>query len=43
MGCEGAEARDAAELERALDGALGRGTPLIVAARIDPTQYEAQF
>jgi acetolactate synthase-1/2/3 large subunit len=44
MGCEGAEARSVGELERALaTGANGRGTPLVVAARIDPAQYDSQF
>ncbi len=43
MDCHGARAASAAELERVLAGAKTLDRPLVVEARIDPTQYEAQF
>ena len=32
-----------AALEKALDGFAARTRPLIIEARVDPSQYEAQF
>jgi len=43
MGCDGARADTPAALEKALDGFASRSCPLIVEARVDPAQYEAQF
>ncbi len=44
MGCEGARATSRAELDRILDRDLeALDHPLVVEARIDPAQYEAQF
>ncbi|MBI4540867.1 MAG: thiamine pyrophosphate-binding protein [Gemmatimonadetes bacterium] len=44
MGCEGAWAESVAELERALArGAEPLDHPLVIEARIDPSQYLAQF
>jgi acetolactate synthase-1/2/3 large subunit len=43
MGCAGAAAASVAELERALASPGGRGVPLVIGARIDPAQYQAQF
>ena len=42
-GCDGARVDTPAALEKALDGFAARTRPLIVEARIDPAQYEAQF
>ena len=42
-GCDGARADTPAALEKALSGLAARSRPLIVEARIDPTQYETQF
>jgi acetolactate synthase I/II/III large subunit len=42
-GCDGVRADTPAALEKALAGFAARSRPLIVEARIDPTQYEAQF
>ena len=43
MDCDGARADSPAALEKALSGFAARSRPLIVEARIDPAQYEAQF
>jgi acetolactate synthase-1/2/3 large subunit len=43
MGCEGTRAGTPGELERALAGGGAGDRPLVVEARIDPAQYEAQF
>jgi acetolactate synthase-1/2/3 large subunit len=49
MGCDGVRVDSPAALEKALAGfgsrsvAAGGGRPLVVEARIDPSQYEAQF
>ena len=42
-GCDGVRADTPAALEKALAGLAARSRPLIVEARIDPAQYEAQF
>jgi acetolactate synthase I/II/III large subunit len=42
-GCDGVRADTPAALEKALAGLAARTRPLIVEARIDPAQYEAQF
>jgi acetolactate synthase-1/2/3 large subunit len=41
--CDGVRVDTPAALEKALAGLAARTRPLIVEARIDPTQYEAQF
>ncbi len=43
MDCDGARADSPAALEKALEGFGARSRPLIVEARVDPAQYEAQF
>jgi acetolactate synthase-1/2/3 large subunit len=47
MGCDGVRVDTPAALEKALAGfgprSRGAGRPLVVEARIDPSQYEAQF
>jgi acetolactate synthase-1/2/3 large subunit len=43
MDCDGIRADTPAALEKALEGFGARSRPLIVEARVDPTQYEAQF
>jgi acetolactate synthase-1/2/3 large subunit len=43
MGCEGVMVDSAAALARALADARPQARPLVVGARIDPTQYRAQF
>jgi len=46
MGCDGVLAETPAALEKALAGLAARSAgsrPLVVEARIDPSQYEAQF
>jgi acetolactate synthase-1/2/3 large subunit len=43
MDCDGVRADSPAGLEKALAGFGARTRPLIVEARIDPAQYEAQF
>lgn len=43
MGCDGEHAESAEQLEKALNGVGSLTRPLIVAARIDPAQYESQF
>ncbi|MGD0239560.1 MAG: thiamine pyrophosphate-binding protein [Streptosporangiaceae bacterium] len=42
-GCDGIRADTPAALEKALAGLTARTRPLIVEARIDPAQYQAQF
>jgi acetolactate synthase-1/2/3 large subunit len=43
MDCDGIRADSPAALEKALEGFATRPRPLIVEARVDPAQYEAQF
>lgn len=43
MGCDGARADTPAALAKALDGFATRTRPLVIEARIDPSQYDAQF
>lgn len=43
MGCEGATVEDPGALERLLAGARPTDRPLVVGARIDPSQYDSQF
>ena len=43
MGCEGVTVDSAAGLERVLAGKRPSDRPLVVGARIDPSQYAAQF
>jgi len=43
MDCDGIRADSPAALEKALEGFGTRTRPLIVEARVDPAQYEAQF
>jgi acetolactate synthase-1/2/3 large subunit len=43
MDCDGIRADTPAALEKALDGFATRPRPLIIEARIDPSQYQAQF
>jgi acetolactate synthase-1/2/3 large subunit len=43
VGCDGVRVDTPAALEKALTGLAVRPHPLIVEARIDPAQYEAQF
>ncbi|WP_217545286.1 thiamine pyrophosphate-binding protein [Streptomyces sp. GbtcB6] len=43
MGCDGVRVTSVAELEQATTGLATRTGPLLVEARIDPAQYEAQF
>jgi acetolactate synthase-1/2/3 large subunit len=43
MGCDGERADSAADLTRIVARAQGLTRPLVVEARIDPTQYVAQF
>ncbi len=43
MDCDGVRADSPAALEKALAGFGARSRPLIVAAHVDPAQYEAQF
>jgi acetolactate synthase-1/2/3 large subunit len=43
MDCDGVRVETAAALEKALDGIEARTRPLVIEARIDPGQYEAQF
>lgn len=43
MDCDGVRVDSPAGLEKALAGFAARSRPLIVEARIDPAQYEAQF
>jgi acetolactate synthase-1/2/3 large subunit len=43
MACEGVTVESAAALGRALAAARPQDRPLVIGARIDPTQYRAQF
>ena len=43
MGCEGARADSARELQKLLAGARFKDRPLVIEARIDPAQYASQF
>jgi acetolactate synthase I/II/III large subunit len=43
MGCDGVRVDTPAALEEALTDVGTRSRPLVVEARIDPSQYEAQF
>ncbi len=43
MHCDGVRATSIPELERAMASAQGITRPLVIEARIDPGQYEAQF
>ncbi|WP_329268554.1 thiamine pyrophosphate-binding protein [Streptomyces sp. NBC_01451] len=43
MGCHGVRVSSAAGLEKAMAGLTGPSGPLLIEARIDPAQYEAQF
>jgi acetolactate synthase I/II/III large subunit len=43
MGCEGVMVDGATELSRILAGARPKDRPLLIGARIDPTQYSSQF
>ena len=43
MDCDGIRVDSPAALEKALAGFGTRSRPLIVEARVDPAQYEAQF
>ncbi|WP_432837972.1 thiamine pyrophosphate-binding protein [Dactylosporangium sp. CA-092794] len=43
MSCDGARAETAGELEKALTGLATLTRPLVIEARIDPGQYQAQF
>jgi acetolactate synthase-1/2/3 large subunit len=43
LSCDGVRADSAQELERALERPADADRPLIVEARIDPSQYESQF
>ena len=43
MECDGVLVRDVASLERAVADARGLTRPLVIDARIDPSQYESQF
>ena len=44
LGCEGARVDSVAGLEKALSAAFaGRGRPLVIEARVDASQYSAQF
>jgi acetolactate synthase-1/2/3 large subunit len=43
MGCDGVRVTSTAELEKATAGLGGLTRPLLIEARIEPAQYEAQF
>jgi acetolactate synthase-1/2/3 large subunit len=43
LDCDGVRAESTRELERALDDKTDSSRPLVVEARIDPSQYESQF
>jgi acetolactate synthase-1/2/3 large subunit len=43
MGCDGVRAETPAALQKALAGFENRTRPLVIEARIDTAQYEAQF
>jgi acetolactate synthase-1/2/3 large subunit len=43
LGCDGVRVTSTAELEKATAGLGGLTRPLLIEARIEPAQYEAQF
>jgi acetolactate synthase-1/2/3 large subunit len=43
MDCDGVRAESVVELEKALIGVENLSRPLVIEARIDPSQYESQF
>jgi acetolactate synthase-1/2/3 large subunit len=43
MGCEGINVDNARALESALSGRRATDRPLVIGAKIDPSQYRAQF
>lgn len=43
MDCHGVRADDAAAIEKAVAGIEGLDRPLVIDARIDPSQYQSQF
>jgi acetolactate synthase-1/2/3 large subunit len=43
MSCDGERAENAEQLAKALAGVGSLTRPLVIEARIDPTQYESQF
>jgi acetolactate synthase-1/2/3 large subunit len=43
MDCDGVRVTSAAELEKAISDRPGRSRPLVIAAEVDPSQYQAQF
>ena len=43
MDCDGERVEDASALEKAVDGFATLNRPLVIEARIDPSQYESQF
>jgi acetolactate synthase-1/2/3 large subunit len=43
MDCDGVRVTDTAELEKSLQDMTSLARPLVVEARIDPSQYESQF
>jgi acetolactate synthase-1/2/3 large subunit len=43
LDCDGVRAETSAELEKALSGLATLTRPLVIEARIDPSQYESQF
>jgi thiamine pyrophosphate-dependent acetolactate synthase large subunit-like protein len=44
LGCDGVRVDSVTGLEKALSPAFGdRSRPLVIEARIDPSQYSAQF
>jgi len=43
MDCDGARAESTDELEKALIGVENLSRPLVIEARVDPSQYESQF
>lgn len=43
MQCDGVRVESQSELEKCLSGVTGLTRPLVVEARIDPAQYQAQF
>jgi acetolactate synthase-1/2/3 large subunit len=43
MDCDGVRATNAAELEKALSDIGSLSRPLVIEARVDPSQYESQF
>lgn len=43
LGCDGVRVESASELEKAFEGLEDLRRPIVVEARIDPSQYESQF